>query len=87
MSNQPGQKLGLAKTGNSWAGKLADPGCLVAPLIIAAAIFSLVSVAASGIFLGLGITAWILDCLISRSFILSLPPFKLYLLLFIEGIL
>ncbi|MFH1965532.1 MAG: O-antigen ligase family protein [Acidobacteriota bacterium] len=83
MSNEPGYKYHLANTGKSWPGLLENPGCLVAPLIIASVISSIVSVAASGIFMGLGIVAWISDCVLNRKFILSSPPFKRWLLLFL----
>ncbi len=83
MRNEPGKKSHPSKIGNSWAGRLVNPGPLVAPLITAAVVASLVSVAASGIFLGLGIIAWISDCLLNKRFILSAPPFKWYLFLFL----
>ena len=83
MSNEPGYKYHPANTGKSWSGLLENPGRLAAPLIIASVISSLVSVAASGIFMGLGIVAWISDCVLNRKFILSSPPFKWYLFLFV----
>ena len=82
MSKTPGGKYHLAKTEKFWSGHLGNPGLLVAPLIIAAVISSIVSVAASGIFMGLGFVAWITDCILKRRLILSSPPFKWYLLLF-----
>ncbi len=82
MRNESGKKKYPFKLGNQYAQRLANPGVLVAPLTAAAVVSSLVSVAASGIFLGLGMIAWISDCLLNRRFILSAPPFKWYLLLF-----
>lgn len=83
MRNEPERKSHLAETENGWAFRLANPGSLVAPLIAASVFASLVSVAASGIFLGLGMLAWIFDCALTRKFTLSAPPFKWYLLVFL----
>jgi len=60
-----------------------SPGRLVGLLIIAAVASSLVSVAASGIFLGLGLLAWLGDCWKQRGLVLSPPPFTWLLVLFV----
>ena len=54
----------------------------MSPLIIASVIASLVSVAASGIFLGLGLIAWFADCAAKRRVVARFPAFKWYFLLF-----
>ncbi len=62
---------------------LMNPGYLVAPLVGASIVASLVSVAASGMLLGLGFIAWIADCVVNKRIIISSPPFKWYLLAFL----
>jgi len=58
-----------------------DPGELVAPLVLAAMISSLVSVFLFGVLMGLAILAWLWDCGRSGRLVLELPPF--YWLLFV----
>ncbi len=58
-----------------------DPAELVAPLVLAAVVSSLVSVFLFGVLFGLAVVAWIWDCGRSRRLLLELPPF--YWLLFV----
>lgn len=60
-----------------------NPGGLVGPLMAASVVSSLVSVAASGIFLGLGLLAWLADCSVRRRLVIATPPFTWLLVLFI----
>ena len=83
VSNESGKKSRLVETVYRWASRLGNLGSLVAPLIAASVAGSLVSVAASGVLLGLGILAWISDCLLKRKLILSAPPFTWFLLVFL----
>ena len=83
MNTQTGRTYNLLKTAKSWAGLNKDPGSMASVLVLAAVVSSLVSVAASGIFLGLGIVAWIVDRAGKRRMVLKEVPFRWYLFLFL----
>ena len=83
MNKQTGRKLYPLEKGPPWAGLSKSPGSLAAVLVLASVVSSLVSVAASGIFLGLGLLAWITDCAKSRKIVLRSVPFSWFLLLFL----
>ncbi len=82
MNNPAGKNSGFNGAGNRERDILSKPEFLVSPLIIASVIASLVSVAASGIFLGLGLIAWFADCVAKRRVVARFPAFKWYFLLF-----
>ena len=83
VNKQTGRKLTPLEKGNPWAGLWKSPGSLAAVLVLASVVSSLVSVAASGILLGLGLLAWIADCVKSRKIVLRALPFSWVLLLFL----
>jgi putative inorganic carbon (hco3(-)) transporter len=71
----------------SWAISGIDPGELVAPLICAAVVLTLVSIFASGVVWSVALLCWIWDAIRKKHITLGLPSYYPWLLAFLGAVI